>query len=192
MTAPCGPGPSDTLAAHRDYMNTWRTKAGSVPRCAMAPVVDAERHGTGEAGPIPAVPGRAGRFGGPGAPLARAPSPPESARKYAGHRGNARRCAAVLRAPGTLGIPRTRPKRAGHRGRQGHWGYREPARNGLGIAGSRDTEDTANPPETGWASRAPGPLAGSWQTPARSRGGSHSRPPPPRLRFLRLQPATVW
>ena len=139
MTAPCGPGPSDTLAAHRDYMNTWRTKAGSVPRCAMAPVVDAERHGTGEAGPIPAVPGRAGRFGGPGAPLARAPSPPESARKYAGHRGNARRCAAVLRAPGTLGIPRTRPKRAGHRGRQGHWGYREPARNGLGIAGSRAT-----------------------------------------------------
>ena len=36
-------------------------------------------------------------------------------------------------------------------------GYREPARNGLGIAGSRATGDTANLPETGLASRAPGP-----------------------------------
>ena len=38
-------------------------------------------------------------------------------------------------------IPRTRPERAGHRGLQG-------------------TGDTANPPGTGWASRAPGELRG--------------------------------
>jgi hypothetical protein len=65
-------------------------------------------------------------------------------------------------------------------------GTLEPAVRTGPAGASAVNGDTANPPETGWASRAPGRHAGSGPTPARSSGGSFLEPPypPPPRSFI--------